>query len=244
MTLSMVVEHLSMVVFAIVIAILIGVPLGLLCYLSRAARGVVLRVVDLIQTTPALALLGIIMVTPLGAGKPTVILGLALYSLLPIVRNVTLGLSQVSPAVKEAAKGMGMTRVYSLFHVELPLAMPMLFTGLRIAVVNAIGTAVFASSVGGGGLGNLINTGIRRNDVAMILSGTAALMAMALLLDGEPQFLICPGGLILNTDKVSRVEGRVVALENGKRLMLEEPAVRELQARRAVRLSHMQAQTV
>ena len=182
MTLSMVVEHLSMVVFAIVIAILIGVPLGLLCYLSRAARGVVLRVVDLIQTTPALALLGIIMVTPLGAGKPTVILGLALYSLLPIVRNVTLGLSQVSPAVKEAAKGMGMTRVYSLFHVELPLAMPMLFTGLRIAVVNAIGTAVFASSVGGGGLGNLINTGIRRNDVAMILSGTAALMAMACLL--------------------------------------------------------------
>ena len=244
MTLSMEVEHLSMVVFAIVIAILIGVPLGLLCYLSRAARGVVLRVVDLIQTTPALALLGIIMVTPLGAGKPTVILGLALYSLLPIVRNVTLGLSQVSPAVKEAAKGMGMTRVYSLFHVELPLAMPMLFTGLRIAVVNAIGTAVFASSVGGGGLGNLINTGIRRNDVAMILSGTAALMAMALLLDGEPQFLICPGGLILNTDKVSRVEGRVVALENGKRLMLEEPAVRALQARRAGRLSHMQAQTV
>ena len=68
--------------------------------------------------------------------------------------------------------------------------------------------------------------------------------AMALLLDGEPQFLICPGGLILTTDKVSRVEGRVVALENGKRLMLEEPAVRELQARRAVRLSHMQAQTV
>ena len=188
MTLSMVVEHLSMVVFAIVIAILIGVPLGLLCYLSRAARGVVLRVVDLIQTTPALALLGIIMVTPLGAGKPTVILGLALYSLLPIVRNVTLGLSQVSPAVKEAAKGMGMTRVYSLFHVELPLAMPMLFTGLRIAVVNAIGTAVFASSVGGGGLGNLINTGIRRNDVAMILSGTAALMAMALLLDNLMAF--------------------------------------------------------
>lgn len=124
MTLSMVVEHLSMVVFAIVIAILIGVPLGLLCYLSRAARGVVLRVVDLIQTTPALALLGIIMVTPLGAGKPTVILGLALYSLLPIVRNVTLGLSQVSPAVKEAAKGMGMTRVYSLFHVNYPWPCP------------------------------------------------------------------------------------------------------------------------
>ena len=184
MTLSTVVEHLSMVVFAIVIAILIGVPLGLLCYLSRAARGVVLRVVDLIQTTPALALLGIIMVTPLGAGKPTVILGLALYSLLPIVRNVTLGLSQVSPAVKEAAKGMGMTRVYSLFHVELPLAMPMLFTGLRIAVVNAIGTAVFASSVGGGGLGNLINTGIRRHAVLRrrLTAGAAAVLVAVLCL--------------------------------------------------------------
>ena len=145
MTLSRVVEHLSMVVFASVIASHIGVPLGLLCYLSRAARGVVLRVVDLIQTTPALALLGIIMVTPLGAGKPTVILGLALYSLLPIVRNVTLGLSQVSPAVKEAAKGMGMTRVYSLFHVELPLAMPMLFTGLRIAVVNAMHNSLWST---------------------------------------------------------------------------------------------------
>ena len=87
MTLSMVVEHLSMVVFAIVIAILIGVPLGLLCYLSRAARGVVLRVVDLIQTTPALALLGIIMVTPLGAGKPTVILGPVSYTHLTLPTN-------------------------------------------------------------------------------------------------------------------------------------------------------------
>ena len=94
MTLSMVVEHLSMVVFAIVIAILIGVPLGLLCYLSRAARGVVLRVVDLIQTTPALALLGIIMVV-MDPGSPTAVIGLTLYSLLPIVRNTSLGLSQV-----------------------------------------------------------------------------------------------------------------------------------------------------
>ena len=142
-------------------------------------------------------------------------------------------------ASQEIDKTTGSVAAWAVLAILL-----LTLAGLSIAVVNAIGTAVFASSVGGGGLGNLINTGIRRNDVAMILSGTAALMAMALLLDGEPQFLICPGGLILNTDKVSRVEGRVVALENGKRLMLEEPAVRELQARRAVRLSHMQAQTV
>lgn len=171
-----------MVLAAILIAVALGIPLGLAAYLSRPARTVILRVVDLIQTTPALALLGIIMVF-LGAGKPTVVLGLALYSLLPIVRNIVLGLDQVSPSVKEAATGMGMGRLYSLLHVELPLALPMLFTGVRIAAVNAIGTAVFAASVGGGGLGGIINTGIRRDDMAMILSGTGALMVMALGLD-------------------------------------------------------------
>mgnify|MGYP000352728244 CR=1 FL=1 len=124
MTFQIVFEHLAMVIVALLFALIAGVPLGILSYFYPRAGKIILRVVDLIQTTPALALLGIIMVTPLGAGKPTVILGLALYSLLPIVRNVTLGLSQVSPAVKEAAKGMGMTRVYSLFHVELPLPCP------------------------------------------------------------------------------------------------------------------------
>lgn len=182
MTASMIWEHFIMVLASILIALVLGIPLGLLSYLSPAARKVVLRVVDLIQTTPALALLGIIMVF-MGAGKPTVVLGLALYSLLPIVRNIVLGLDQVSPSVKEAAKGMGMSRLYSLIQVELPLAMPMLFTGIRIATVNAIGTAVFAASVGGGGLGSIINTGIRRRDMGMILSGTGALMVMALALD-------------------------------------------------------------
>ena len=182
MTAAMIWEHLIMVLASILIAIALGVPLGLLSYLSPIARKIILRVVDLIQTTPALALLGIIMVF-MGAGKPTVVLGLALYSLLPIVRNIVLGLDQVSPSVKEAAKGMGMSRLYSLLQVELPLAMPMLFTGIRIAAVNAIGTAVFAASVGGGGLGSIINRGIRIQDMALILSGTGALMVIAVLLD-------------------------------------------------------------
>lgn len=182
MNAAMIWEHFIMVLSAVLISIALGIPLGLLSYLNPAARKVILRVVDLIQTTPALALLGIIMVF-MGAGKPTVVLGLALYSLLPIVRNIVLGLDQVSPSVKEAAKGMGMSRLYSLLQVELPLAMPMLFTGVRIAAVNAIGTAVFAASVGGGGIGGVINTGIRRRDMVMILSGTGALMVMALGLD-------------------------------------------------------------
>lgn len=182
MNVSMIVTHLSLVVAALIFAVLFGVPLGVLCYFYPPARKVILRVVDLIQTIPALALLGIIMVF-LSAGKPTVIVGLALYSLLPIVRNTALGLSQVPPALVEAGKGMGMTRMYQLLHVELPIAAPIIFTGIRIAAVNAIGTAVFASFVGGGGLGSVITTGIRQMDMVSILGGTGLLMAMALALD-------------------------------------------------------------
>ena len=143
-----------------------GVPLGAAVLSQPRGPGrVILRIVDLIQTTPALALLGIIMITPLGAGKPTVIVGLALYSLLPIVRNTCLGLDQVPPYLIEAGEGMGMTRVYRLVHVELPLAAPIIFTGIRIAAVNAIGTAVF------------------RPIFWWASGGTGLLMAMALILD-------------------------------------------------------------
>ena len=116
MTATMILEHMSLVVAALIFAILVGIPLGILCYFYPSTRKVILRVVDLIQTTPALALLGIIMVF-MGAGKPTVIVGLALYSLLPIVRNTCLGLDQVPEYLIEAGKGMGMTRTYRLIHV-------------------------------------------------------------------------------------------------------------------------------
>ena len=182
MTFAMVLDHLALVLASLVLAVTIGIPLGLLVYLCPKPGKLVLRLVDLIQTTPALALLGIIMVF-MGAGKPTAMVGLALYSLLPIVRNVSLGLNQVPPHLKEAAIGMGMTPTYRLLHVELPLAMPMLFTGIRIAVANAIGTAVFAATVSGGGIGNIINSGIRQQNMELILSGTVALMGMAILLD-------------------------------------------------------------
>lgn len=182
MTSTMILEHMSLVVAALIFAILAGIPLGIICYFYPSTRKVILRVVDLIQTTPALALLGIIMVF-MGAGKPTVIVGLALYSLLPIVRNTCLGLDQVPEHLIEAGKGMGMTRMYRLIHVEIPIAAPIIFTGIRIATVTAIGTAVFASFVGGGGLGSVITTGIRQEDMTAILGGTGVLMAAALILD-------------------------------------------------------------
>lgn len=182
MTLSLVWEHLFIVLAASAMSIVLGLPLGIAAYLYPKAKAVILRVVDLLQTIPALALLGIIMVF-LGPGKLTVILGITLYSLLPIVRNTWLGLSEVDGGVKEAARGMGMSRMYRVLNVEFPLAFPTVFTGIRIAVVNAIGSAVFAAFVGGGGLGSIINRGIRIQDMKLILVGTGALMLIAIALD-------------------------------------------------------------
>ena len=182
MTWSLIWEHLFIVLSASILSIVVGLLLGIWAYVSKKARGIVLRVVDVLQTIPSLALLGIIMIV-LKPGKLTVIIGITLYSLLPIVRNTWLGLQEVDAGVKEASRGMGMSKLYRLFRVEFPLAFPTMFTGIRIAVVNAIGTAVFAAFVGGGGLGGVITQGIRVSSMKMILSATGVLMVIAVLLD-------------------------------------------------------------
>ena len=182
MTWSLICEHLFLVLAASILSIAIGLPLGIWAYVSKTARPVILRVVDLLQTIPSLALLGIIMVF-LDPGKLTVIIGITLYSLLPIVRNTCLGLQEVDPGVKEAARGMGMSKPYRVLMVEFSLAFPTVFTGIRIAVVNAIGTAVFAAFVGGGGLGGVITQAIRISDMKLILAATGVLMVIAVVLD-------------------------------------------------------------
>ncbi|MCD8321723.1 MAG: ABC transporter permease [Oscillospiraceae bacterium] len=182
MSVSLILEHLYIVFFSSLLSVAVGLLLGLLAYLFPKIRGLILRLVDLLQTIPALALLGIIMVF-VGAGKATVITGITLYSLLPIVRNTCLGLEEVDPGVKEAARGMGMSKLYRTLFIELPLAFPTVFTGIRIAIVNAIGTAVFAAFVGGGGLGSIITRGIRIQKMSLVLAGTGALMAIAVIVD-------------------------------------------------------------
>lgn len=182
MSWSLLLDHLLIVVGAISLAVVVGLPLGVICYMFPKPAKVILWVVDVLQTVPALALLGIIMVF-MGAGKPTVIIGIGLYSLLPIVRNTMLGLEQVNEGVKEAAKGMGMGRIYRLIHVEFPLAFPVVFTGMRIATVNAVGSAVFASAVGGGGIGEAITNAIKAGNMAVLLRSTATLMIIAIVLD-------------------------------------------------------------
>lgn len=182
MSWNLIAEHLFIVLAASILSICIGLPLGILSYVFPKARKAIMWVVDLLQTIPALALLGIIMVFA-GAGKVTVITGITLYSLLPIVRNTCLGLQEVDPGVKEAARGMGMSKPYRVLRVEFPLALPTVFTGIRIAVVSAIGTAVFAAFVGGGGLGGIITQAIRVQDMGALLSSTCALMIIAIVLD-------------------------------------------------------------
>lgn len=182
MTFNIIMEHLFIVITASLLSIMIGLPLGVLSYLYPKSKHFILNIVDILQTIPTLALLGIIMVFA-GAGKITVIIGITLYSLLPIVRNTYLGLEQIDNGIIEAAIGMGMNKGYRLFKVELPLAFPVIFTGVRIAVVSAIGTAVFAAFVGGGGIGSVLNRGIRIQDMGMILQGTAILMLIAVVLD-------------------------------------------------------------
>ena len=144
MSWDLIFQHLFIVLAASLLSIAVGLPLGIWAYVSKTARPVILRIVDLLQTIPSLALLGIIMVV-LDPGKLTVITGITLYSLLPIVRNTCLGLQEVDPGVKEAARGMGMSKPYRVLMVEFPLAFPTVFTGIRIAVVNAMHNSLWST---------------------------------------------------------------------------------------------------
>ena len=150
--------------------------------MAPKSKTIILRIVDILQTVPALALLGLIMIL-VGPGKLNVVIGITLYSLLPIVQNTYLGLSGIDSGIKEAAKGVGMTPKERLGKVEFPIAFPTVFTGIRIALVNAIGIAVFAAFVGGGGIGGVMNKAIRVQDMKMILIATGALMIIAVVLD-------------------------------------------------------------
>lgn len=175
-------EHLYLVSTAFVFTAIIGLFLGVISYLVKSVRPVILWVVDILQTIPVLALLGLIMIF-FGASSTTVIIGIVLYSLLPIVRNTYVGLSDIDPSIKEAAKGMGMTKMQRLLKVELPLSFPIIFTGFRIALVTSIGIAVFGAFVGGGGLGSTINRAILIQDMPTLIQATLILMMMAIVFD-------------------------------------------------------------
>src|SRR6516162_6777729 len=178
-------EHLSLVGSAMALAILIGVPLGVLLTRRAGARWL-LSFASIVQTIPSLALFGFLIPVPLigGIGKRTVIVALVLYALLPILRNTFVGIASVDPAVCESAIAMGMTDGQLLRQVQLPLAARTIIAGIRVATVTTVGTATIAAAIGGGGLGVFIFRGVASVDTAQILAGAIPAALMALVADG------------------------------------------------------------
>ena len=175
-------EHMAIVAIATAVSAALGIVLGVLAYWTKFAGTFILWLVEMIQTIPSLALLTILMIA-FGLGNPTMIIGLALYALLPIVRNTYTGLSSIPPHIKEAARGMGMSRLQRLFKVELPLAFPLIFAGLKIAVVNSLSIAVMGVLIGAGGLGYPIYRGIQQRNLERIVTGAVPVVLMALVFD-------------------------------------------------------------
>jgi osmoprotectant transport system permease protein len=178
-------EHIWLVGVAMLIAIVIGIPLGILVSRRRWLQKPVLGSVNVIQTIPSLALFGFLLPLPwLGArAERLAIAALALYALLPIVRNTYAGILGIDPAVREAAVGMGLNRRQLLFKVELPLAAPFIFSGVRIATVTAVGVATIAAAVGAGGLGEFIFRGVAMVNNQLILAGAVPAALLAIIAD-------------------------------------------------------------
>jgi osmoprotectant transport system permease protein len=179
-------EHLWLVSISMLIAVGIGVPLGILLTRRPGLKAFVLGSTNVIQTIPSLALFGLLLPLPwLGARADRLaIVALALYALLPIVRNTFVGIAGVSAPVREAAIAMGLTPAQLLWMVELPLASPVIVAGIRTATVITIGVATIAAAIGAGGLGEFIFRGIAMVDNGVILAGALPAAAMALLADG------------------------------------------------------------
>ena len=178
-------EHLWLVFVSTLIAVAIGIPTGILLTRRKSLRSSVLGIANVMQTIPSLALFGFLVPIPFigGIGARTAIVALVLYSLLPIIRNTVTGILGVDPNVREAAVAMGMTGGQVLWQVELPLAMSVIITGVRVALVIAIGVATIAAAVGAGGLGVFIFRGIRQFDNNLLLAGAVPAALLALLSD-------------------------------------------------------------
>ena len=178
-------EHLVLVAVSTLAAVLIGVPLGIVLTRIEKLRSPVLALANILQTIPSLAIFGLLIPLPFigGIGARTAIIALVLYSLLPIIRNTVTGILNIDPKVREAARGMGLTDGQMLKLVELPLAAPVILTGIRVATVIAVGVATIAAAVGAGGLGTYIFRGLRQNDNNLLLAGALFSALLALLAD-------------------------------------------------------------
>jgi osmoprotectant transport system permease protein len=196
-------QHLLLVVVSTAVAVALGLPLGIALVRRPAIARVALGAAGLAQTIPSLALFGFLIPVPFlgGIGARTALVALVLYALLPILRNTVTGIRQVDPAVLEAATGLGMTDGQRLRRVELPLALPVILAGVRIAAVTSVGTATIAAAIGAGGLGAYVFRGIATVDTRLLLVGAIPAAAMALVVDA-----------LLGALEKSRRPGRAAAI--------------------------------
>ncbi|MCK9443925.1 MAG: ABC transporter permease [Tissierellaceae bacterium] len=194
---NLILEHLQLTGTAILSAIVIGVPLGIIITRYKKLADPILAIASIFQTIPSIAFFGLL-IPILGIGKRTAILVLFLYALLPIVKNTYTGIKEVSPFMIDAGRGMGMTNMQILRMVELPQSLSVIMAGVRIATVINIGTTTIAAYVGGGGLGELIFRGIQMYRNEMILAGAVPAALLAIFADkilGYVEYRLMPKGL-------------------------------------------------
>lgn len=179
---EMTIQHLQMVMIAMAISICLGLVIGFLITYNKLAANIVLYLASICMTVPSLALFSFL--TPLlGLNMKPVIVGLVIYTLLPIIRNTYVGLTVVDPAIIDAARGMGMTDMTINFKVRFPLAMPVIFAGIRSAMVLGIGIGAIAAYVGAGGLGVYIFQGINRGNIKMVAIAAVLIVIICVVSD-------------------------------------------------------------
>lgn len=176
---SLLLEHVEVTLIAVVLAVVIGLPVGILITKNETVAKIVLYIVGIIQTIPSIALFGLL-IPIMGIGNKPAIVALVLYGQLPIIRNVYTGIKNVDPAMLEAARGMGMTGLQILWRVQIPATFSIILGGIRVATVALIGIATIASFIGAGGLGDMIFRGISTINFNMVLSGAIPVALLAL----------------------------------------------------------------
>ena len=178
-------QHIGLVAISVGLAVVIGIPLGVLIARHSKFRTPVLGIANVMQTIPSLALFGFLLAVPfIGLGARNAIIALVAYSLLPIIKNTYVGIDGVDHAIREAANGKGMTDWQLLRIVEVPLAAPVMLAGIRVAAVIGVGIATIAAAIGAGGLGVFIFRGLAMVDNGVILAGAIPAALLALLVDG------------------------------------------------------------
>ncbi|MBO1305881.1 ABC transporter permease [Enterococcus sp. 669A] len=175
-------EHIYISAFALILGILFAVPLGILLTRLPRVANVVIGIASVLQTVPSLALLAL-MIPFFGVGKVPAIIALFIYSLLPILRNTYIGMKNVDRNYRDVAQGMGMTNMQSIISVEVPIAIPTIMAGIRLAAVYVVAWATLASYIGAGGLGDLIFSGLNNFQPPLIFAGTIPVIIIALLSD-------------------------------------------------------------